>query len=213
MRLCVVGAGYVGLVTGACFAEAGNHVICVDQDAEKIARLRQGVLPIYEPGLAQLVERNVQAERIDFTTNLVEGIRRAAVIFLAVGTPPAEDGSSDLSYVDAAVAAIGRTLEDLQEYRVIVMKSTVPVGTHTRITEALRAITAAPFDYVANPEFLKEGGAVEDFLRPHRVVRAVHAEVQPDAVHGSCLGGNDQVRGQRHAGDPDFLYERDLVPL
>jgi UDPglucose 6-dehydrogenase len=170
MRLCVVGAGYVGLVTGACFAEAGNHVICVDQDAEKIARLRQGVLPIYEPGLAQLVERNVQAERIDFTTNLVEGIRRAAVIFLAVGTPPAEDGSSDLSYVDAAVAAIGRTLEDLQEYRVIVMKSTVPVGTHTHITEALRAITAAPFDYVANPEFLKEGGAVEDFLRPHRVV-------------------------------------------
>jgi UDPglucose 6-dehydrogenase len=170
MRLCVVGAGYVGLVTGACFAEAGNHVVCVDQDAQKIARLRQGVLPIYEPGLAPLVERNVQAGRMDFTTDLEAGVRHSAVVFLAVGTPAAEDGSSDLSYVDAAVAAIGRTMEDLREYRVIVMKSTVPVGTHVRITESLRSITEAPFDYVANPEFLKEGGAVEDFLRPHRVV-------------------------------------------
>jgi UDPglucose 6-dehydrogenase len=157
----------VGLVTGACLAEAGNEVICVDKDEGRIARLRDGIVPLYEPELDRLVERNQRSGRLRFTTDLKEGVHRSLIVILAVGTPPAPDGSSDMSFVDAVVAQIGELLE---EYRIIVMKSTVPVGTHVRITTALRARTSVPFDYVANPEFLKEGGAVEDFMRPDRVI-------------------------------------------
>lgn len=167
MKICTIGAGYVGLVSGACLAEAGNEVVCVDKDAARIAQLCNGGVPIYEPGLDRLVERNLRSGRLRFTTDLKEGVRRSLVIILAVGTPPAPDGSSDMSFVDAVVAQLGELLE---EYRVIVMKSTVPVGTHVRITTALRSRTSVPFDYVANPEFLKEGGAVEDFMRPDRVI-------------------------------------------
>ena len=167
MRICAIGAGYVGLVTGACLAEAGNEVVCVDKDEGRITRLCEGIVPFYEPELDRFVERNLRAGRLRFTTELKEGVRRSLIIILAVGTPAAADGSSDMSFVDAVVAQIGELLE---EYRIIVMKSTVPVGTHARITTALRSRTGAPFDYVANPEFLKEGGAVEDFLRPNRVI-------------------------------------------
>jgi UDPglucose 6-dehydrogenase len=167
MRICTVGAGYVGLVSAACLAEAGNEVICVDKDEGRIARLCLGVVPIYEPGLERLVERNLRSGRLRFTTDLRDGVHRSLIIILAVGTPPAADGSSDMSFVDAVVTRIGELLE---EYRVIVMKSTVPVGTHARIIAALRSRTSVPFDYVANPEFLKEGGAVEDFMRPDRVI-------------------------------------------
>jgi UDPglucose 6-dehydrogenase len=167
MKICTVGAGYVGLVTGACLAEAGNEVVCVDKDAGRVAGLREGRVPIYEPGLERLVERNAKAGRLHFTTDLKEGVQRSLVIMLAVGTPPQADGSSDMSFVDTVVAEIGGVLED---YRIIVMKSTVPVGTHERITTALGSQTNVPFDYVANPEFLKEGDAVEDFLRPDRVI-------------------------------------------
>lgn len=167
MKICTVGAGYVGLVSGACLAEAGNEVICVDKDEGRIARLCDGVVPIYEPDLERLVQRNLRSGRLRFTTDLSEGVRRSSIVILAVGTPASPDGSSDLSHVDAVVARLGELLE---EYRIIVMKSTVPVGTHARIVAALRSRTSVPFDYVANPEFLKEGGAVEDFLRPDRVI-------------------------------------------
>lgn len=167
MKICTVGAGYVGLVSAACLAEAGNDVVCVDKDEGRITRLCQGIVPIYEPELDRLVQRNLRSGRLRFTTDLKEGVRRSLIIILAVGTPAAADGSSDLSSVDAVVAQIGELLE---EYRIIVTKSTVPVGTHLRITSALRSRTSVPFDYVANPEFLKEGGAVEDFMRPDRVI-------------------------------------------
>lgn len=167
MRICTVGAGYVGLVSAACLAETGNEVVCVDKDEGRIARLCEGIVPIYEPGLEGLVERNLRSGRLRFTTDLQEGVRRSLIIVLAVGTPAAADGSSDLSHVDAVAARLGELLE---EYRIIVTKSTVPVGTHARIVAALRSRTSVPFDYVANPEFLKEGGAVEDFMRPDRVI-------------------------------------------
>jgi len=167
MKICTVGAGYVGLVTGACLAEAGNEVTCVDKDGGRIARLCEGIVPIYEPELGRLVERNLRSGRLRFTTDLKDGVHHSPIVILAVGTPAAADGSSDMSAVDAVVARIGDVLE---EYRIIVMKSTVPVGTHVRITTALRSRTNVPFDYVANPEFLKEGGAVEDFMRPDRVI-------------------------------------------
>ncbi|MBN1505710.1 MAG: UDP-glucose/GDP-mannose dehydrogenase family protein [Sedimentisphaerales bacterium] len=167
MKICTIGAGYVGLVSGACFAEAGNEVICVDKDEGRIARLCEGIVPIYEPELDRLVERNLRSGRLRFTTDMKEAVRRSLIIILAVGTPAAADGSSDMSFVDAVVTQIGELIE---EYRIIVMKSTVPVGTHARIAAALRSRTDVPFDYVANPEFLKEGGAVEDFMRPNRVI-------------------------------------------
>ncbi len=167
MRLSVVGTGYVGLVAGACFADGGNHVICVDNDARKIEMLKQGEIPIYEPGLRDIVERNAKAGRLKFTTDLAAAVRESVIIFLAVGTPPADDGSADLSAAFAVTDVIAETMDG---YRILVMKSTVPVGTHKRIIERVAAKTTHKFDYVSNPEFLKEGAAIDDFMRPDRVI-------------------------------------------
>jgi UDPglucose 6-dehydrogenase len=167
MKVCVVGVGYVGLVTGACLAEAGNDVVCVDVDGEKIAGLKKGVVPIYEPGLTELVKRNEKLGRLDFTTDLKFGVDNSLIIFLAVGTPPAADGSADISAILTAAADIA---ENLKEYRIIATKSTVPVGTYKRVTDIIKSKTEIPFDYVSNPEFLKEGAAVEDFMRPDRII-------------------------------------------
>jgi UDPglucose 6-dehydrogenase len=172
MKLTVVGTGYVGLVTGACFAEMGNDVLCVDVDAQKIARLRQGELPIYEPGLAEIVQRNVEGGRLHFTTDVAEGVRFGTMQFIAVGTPPGEDGSADMQHVLAAARCLGQHMTD---YKLVIDKSTVPVGTadavHQAITQALAARgVQVPFSVVSNPEFLKEGAAVEDFMRPDRIV-------------------------------------------
>lgn len=169
MHIAVVGTGYVGLVTGACFAEFGVDVTCVDVDENKIERLRMGVMPIYEPGLEQLVTKNTQAGRLHFTTNLREAVEQALVIFLAVGTPPNHDGSPDLSYVNAAAASIA---EYMNGYKVIVTKSTVPIGTGEHLRKLIneRKTTRANFGVVSNPEFLREGAAINDFMRPDRVV-------------------------------------------
>ena len=172
MKLAVVGTGYVGLVTGACFAEMGNHVVCVDIDTEKLARLHRGEIPIYEPGLEQIVERNFKRGSLEFTDNLAMALDGAQVAMIAVGTPPGEDGSADLRYVLEVARGIGQHMTD---YLVIADKSTVPVGTAEKVTaEVNRALenrgAMVPFDVVSNPEFLKEGAAVEDFMRPDRVV-------------------------------------------
>ena len=167
MKLSIVGSGYVGLVAGACFADSGNRVICVDIDPRKIARLKEGEIPIYEPGLKEIVNRNTKAGRLEFTTDLEDAVQRSRIVFLAVGTPPSDDGSPDLSAILEVAKTIGRVMDG---YRVVVMKSTVPVGTHQRVADLLGAETEHPFDYVSNPEFLKEGAAVEDFTRPDRVV-------------------------------------------
>ncbi len=167
MKLSIVGTGYVGLVAGACFADSGNHVICVDNDANKVKALKKGDVPIYEPGLSEIVSRNAKAGRLEFTTDLADAVRRSSVIFLAVGTPPAHDGSADLSSILNVARTIGRAMD---RYRIIVMKSTVPVGTHKKVTDAISSETEMPFDYVSNPEFLKEGAAIEDFTKPDRVV-------------------------------------------
>ena len=169
MHIAVVGTGYVGLVTGACFAEFGVDVTCVDVDESKIERLSQGIMPIYEPGLEQIVSKNVQAGRLHFTTDLREAVEQALVIFLAVGTPPKDDGSPDLSYVDAAATSIA---DHMNGYKVIVTKSTVPIGTgeHLRQLISDRKTTRASFGVVSNPEFLREGAAINDFMRPDRVV-------------------------------------------
>jgi UDPglucose 6-dehydrogenase len=167
VRVTVVGSGYVGLVAGACFAETGNDVVCVDTDRGKVERLQRSDIPIHEPGLEAMVRRNQEQKRLEFTTELGAAVERAQVIFIAVGTPPEEDGSADLSHVLAAARAIGR---HLNEPKVIVTKSTVPVGTAARVRAAIAAETRVPFHICANPEFLKEGGAIEDFMRPDRVV-------------------------------------------
>ena len=169
MHIAVIGTGYVGLVTGACFAEFGVDVTCVDVDEQKIERLRNGVMPIYEPGLEQLVVKNAQSGRLRFTTDVGEAVEQALVIFLAVGTPPKDDGSPDLSFVEAAAASIA---DHLQDYKVIVTKSTVPIGTgeHIRSLVNERKKTRASFGVVSNPEFLREGAAINDFMRPDRVV-------------------------------------------
>ncbi|MGA3084775.1 MAG: UDP-glucose/GDP-mannose dehydrogenase family protein [Thermodesulfobacteriota bacterium] len=169
MNICVIGVGYVGLVTGACFAEFGIRVTCVDNDQEKIKRLKQGKIPIYEPGLEEMIAKNVKENRLSFTDNLEEGVKHSLVIFIAVGTPPDRQGKADLRYVKEVAQAIGRTMDG---YKLIVTKSTVPVGTgkiiHDIIRESQRE--SLPFDIVSNPEFLREGSAIEDFLRPNRVV-------------------------------------------
>ena len=173
MKLTVVGTGYVGLVTGACFAEMGNDVLCVDLDARKIERLRAGEIPIHEPGLQAVVQRNVAAGRLHFTTDVQEGVRFGTLQFIAVGTPPGEDGSADMQHVLAAARAIGTHMTD---YKLVVDKSTVPVGTADAVraqiasTLASRGASEVPFSVVSNPEFLKEGAAVEDFMRPDRIV-------------------------------------------
>ncbi|MFO1008718.1 MAG: UDP-glucose/GDP-mannose dehydrogenase family protein [Planctomycetota bacterium] len=167
MRIAVVGTGYVGLVAGTCFAESGNNVVCIDIDQKKIDGLKKGVIPIYEPGLEELLKRNVHDGRLSFTTSYAEGIARAQVVFIAVGTPPGEDGSADLRYVLDAARSIAKSMTG---YTVVVDKSTVPVGTAAKVKEAMRANTKHDFDVVSNPEFLKEGAAIDDFLKPDRVV-------------------------------------------
>ena len=169
MHIAVIGTGYVGLVTGACFAEFGVDVTCVDVDAEKIDRLHDGIMPIYEPGLEQLVSKNTQAGRLNFTTDVREAVEQALVIFLAVGTPPKPDGSPDLSFVEAAAGSIA---DHLNGYKVIVTKSTVPIGTGEHIRQLIneRKTSRSNFGVVSNPEFLREGAAINDFMRPDRVV-------------------------------------------
>src|SRR5215207_7089106 len=169
MHIAVIGTGYVGLVTGACFAEFGVDVTCVDVDEDKIERLLNGVMPIYEPGLEQLVSKNKQASRLRFTTDVRQAVEQALVIFLAVGTPPKADGSPDLSYVEAAALSVA---DYMNGYKVIVTKSTVPIGTgeHIRKLISERKKTRANFGVVSNPEFLREGAAINDFMRPDRVV-------------------------------------------
>jgi UDPglucose 6-dehydrogenase len=167
MNIAVVGTGYVGLVTGTCFAETGNNVVCVDIDEDKVNRMKAGEVPIYEPHLDVLFERNIKQDRLSFTTNLQEAVKDAQIIFLALPTPPGEDGSADLSYVLGVAEELGSIIED---YKVIVDKSTVPVGTADLVHEAVAKNATVQFDVVSNPEFLREGFAVDDFLKPDRVV-------------------------------------------
>ena len=169
MNICVVGTGYVGLVTGAVFADLGNEVICVDNVEDKIDALRQGRMPIYEPGLEEMVARNVADGRLSFTTDLDAAVRHSVIVFITVGTPPKEGGQTDLSAVEAVARQIGRAME---RYTVVVTKSTVPVGTGEFVREVIEKhrVTRVPFDVVANPEFLREGSAIEDTLRPDRIV-------------------------------------------
>jgi len=167
MRICVVGTGYVGLVAGTCFAETGNDVICVDIDEKKIAGLEKGELPIYEPGLEEVMRRNLEAKRLTFTTDLEGAVHNSLIIFIAVGTPANEDGSSDLSYVMDAARGVARAMNG---YKIIVNKSTVPVGTADRVCREISALSRFQFDVVSNPEFLKQGTAVEDFMKPDRVI-------------------------------------------
>ncbi|MBC7930444.1 MAG: UDP-glucose/GDP-mannose dehydrogenase family protein [Rubrivivax sp.] len=169
MHIAVIGTGYVGLVTGACFAEFGVNVTCVDVDAEKIARLNAGEVPIYEPGLDQIVSKNKQAGRLQFTTNIGAAVGQSLVIFLAVGTPPKDDGSADLSFIEGAARDVARHMNG---YKVIVTKSTVPVGTGEHLRQLIAEEHGGKFDFgiVSNPEFLREGAAIDDFMRPNRVV-------------------------------------------
>ncbi|MGC4058394.1 MAG: nucleotide sugar dehydrogenase [Chitinophagaceae bacterium] len=168
MNIAIIGTGYVGLVTGTCFAETGNNVICIDINEDKIAQLRAGKTPIYEPGLDVLLERNIKEKRITFTTSLEEGIKDAKIIFLALPTPPGKDGSADLQYVLGVAEDLSNIIT---EYKVIVNKSTVPVGTAEKVAAVLAEnLDRSLFDVVSNPEFLREGVAVEDFLKPDRVV-------------------------------------------
>ncbi len=174
MKIAVVGTGYVGLVTGTCFAETGNHVICVDIDQNKVEKMRNGVVPIYEPHLDVLFERNIKQGRLEFTTNLIEAIKDAKVIFLSLPTPPDEDGSADLSYILGVADDLSKIITD---YKVIVDKSTVPVGTADKVTAVLaKNLSKDLFDVVSNPEFLREGFAVDDFLKPDRVVIGTSSE-------------------------------------
>ncbi len=166
-KIAVVGTGYVGLVTGTCFAETGNMVTCVDIDEKKVDKMKQGVIPIYEPDLDTLFERNIKANRLSFTTSLEEGIKDAEIIFLALPTPPGEDGSADLSYILGVADNLGKIMQD---YKVIVDKSTVPVGTAEKVHAAIAANSKTDFAVVSNPEFLREGFAVNDFMKPDRVV-------------------------------------------
>jgi UDPglucose 6-dehydrogenase len=173
MKIAVVGTGYVGLVTGTCFAETGNQVTCIDIDTEKVKKLNNNIIPIYEPGLDVLFERNTKQGRLKFTTDLKAGIQGAKIIFLALPTPPGEDGSADLQYVLKVADDLGHIMTD---YAVIVDKSTVPVGTADRVTAAIKKNASVDFDVVSNPEFLREGVAVDDFMKPDRVVIGTSSE-------------------------------------
>ncbi len=179
MKIAVVGTGYVGLVVGACLAENGSTVICVDKDESKIATLNAGKMTIYEPGLEEMVRRNRDEERLSFTTDLVPAVRASEVIFIAVGTPPGEDGSADLKHVLGVARDVGRAMN---KYTVVVDKSTVPVGTARKVRDAIAPETTQPFSVVSNPEFLKQGAALEDFMKPDRVVIGVEPEDQRAAA-------------------------------
>ena len=167
MKICVIGTGYVGLVVGTCLSEMGNNVICVDSDEEKLEKLKKGIIPIYEPGLEELIVENVGENRLEFTKDLDYAVKNSQICFIAVGTPSNEDGSCDLSYVYNVAESIGKAMNG---YKVIVDKSTVPVGTADKVAEIIKKYTEYEFDVVSNPEFLKQGAAVEDFLKPDRVI-------------------------------------------
>ncbi|MFP2901595.1 UDP-glucose dehydrogenase family protein [Corallococcus sp. 4LFB] len=173
MRIAIIGSGYVGLVAGTCFADSGNDVACVDIDERKIRMLQDGQVPIYEPGLEELIRKNVKEKRLTFTTNLAEGVANAQAVFIAVGTPEGESGEADLQYVLAAAQAVGRAMK---QYTVVVDKSTVPVGTADKVRDAIAKVTDVEFDVVSNPEFLKEGAALDDFFKPDRVVIGADTE-------------------------------------
>lgn len=177
MKVAVVGTGYVGLVTGTCLAETGNDVICVDIDAAKVQKMKDGEVPIYEPGLEALFERNIKQGRLSFTTNLKEAIKDSLYIFLALPTPPGEDGSADLSYVLGVAEELGKIMTD---YKVIIDKSTVPVGTAEKVRAAIEKNSTVDFDVVSNPEFLREGFAIDDFMKPDRVVVGVSSQKAQD---------------------------------
>ena len=167
MKICVIGTGYVGLVVGTCLAEMGNNVICVDNNEEKLTKLKQGIIPIFEPGLEELIKTNVEENRLEFSSDLKTAVEKSLICFIAVGTPQGEDGSADLKYVCQVAESIGEAMND---YKIIVDKSTVPVGTADKVTEIIKSKTKYSFDVVSNPEFLKQGAAVDDFLKPDRVV-------------------------------------------
>ena len=173
MKIAVIGTGYVGLVSGTCFAETGNLVTCVDIDKNKIAKLSSGEITIFEPGLEKLFLRNQKEDRLRFTTSLEDGIEGAEIIFLALPTPPGEDGSADLKYILGVAEELGKIIK---EYKVIVDKSTVPVGTADKVQAAIAKNATVEFDVVSNPEFLREGVAVEDFMKPNRVVIGTTSE-------------------------------------
>lgn len=184
MKIVVIGTGYVGLVTGTCFAEVGIDVVCIDVDTKKIENLKKGIMPIYEPGLEEMVLRNYEKGRLSFSTNLGENIKEADVAFIAVGTPPGEDGSADLKYVLAVAKEIGANID---EYIVVVTKSTVPVGTAAKVRNAVQSELdkrglSLEFDVASNPEFLKEGAAIEDFLKPDRIVVGVESKKAEDVM-------------------------------
>ena len=178
MKVVMIGTGYVGLVTGTCFADSGNEVTCVDIDAKKVARLKKGEIPIYEPGLAEMVVRNVKGGRLSFTTDVYVCVPEAQCMFLAVGTPQSDDGAADLSYIFAAAESAAPYLAD---DALVVIKSTVPVGTNRKVADLLREVTGREVDVASNPEFLKEGCAIEDFTRPDRVVVVNDATTPPSA--------------------------------
>ena len=167
MKVAVIGTGYVGLVAGTCFADSGNTVYCVDNNSKKIEDLKKGIIPIYEPGLEPLIKRGVSKKRLFFTTSTAEAVKNCEIIFMAVGTPSLPSGEPDLRYLKAAVEEVGKNMTG---YRLIVNKSTVPIGTHQAVAQWISTHTQSSFDVVSNPEFLKEGSAVDDFLKPDRVV-------------------------------------------
>jgi UDPglucose 6-dehydrogenase len=193
MHVAVIGSGYVGLVAGACLAETGNDVICVDIDGGKIARLQQNEIPIYEPGLEPMVRRNQDEGRLTFTTDIGAAVRASRIIFIAVGTPPGEDGSADLKHVLAVAREVGR---NMNESKIVVTKSTVPVGTAEKVRAAVKAETQIPFAVCSNPEFLKEGAAIEDFMKPDRVIVGVDDE-QAQEVMGELYAPFTRQGGNR----------------
>lgn len=195
MKVCVIGTGYVGLVAGTCFAEYGNDVICVDKDEKKIQNLRNGIIPIYEPGLSELVLNNAKENRLKFTTSLAEGVQASDFVFIAVGTPTSADGSADLSMVYGVAKEVGKAMNG---YKIIVDKSTVPVGTADAVKKYVSENTKHEFDVVSNPEFLKEGAAIEDFMKPERVVIGAESEKALDLMtelyNPFVLNGNPILR-------------------
>lgn len=198
MRLCVIGTGYVGLVAGACFADSGNHVICVDVDAAKIEGLTRGEMPIYEPGLREIVLRNHAAGRLEFTTDLGYAVRRSRVVFIAVGTPQGEDGSADMRYVHAAARQIAEQIDD---FKVVVNKSTVPVGTVDAIAEIIAPLAKAEFAVASNPEFLKEGAAVVDFQKPDRIIVGTR-DARAERILRELYAPFNRTSDRLHVTDP-----------
>ena len=182
MQLCIIGTGYVGLITGACLSEMGNYVICVDNDEEKLKKLKNGITPLYEPGLEELILANVSEGRLEFTNDLNYAVKKSIACFIAVGTPSGDDGSCDLSFVLSVANYIGKAMRECNEYKIIVDKSTVPVGTHKLVEEEIKKNYKGEFDVVSNPEFLKQGAAVDDFLKPDRVVIGSDSEKAIDIM-------------------------------